>query len=125
MPTMFEHIVFFGMFVWFIWPILMLAVTLITPKKLLVKYFKEPHFNAGELVAFSSFPTFLMRTALFCRLYLTPKAVKGRKLNGFVEDSPTWYRISVISACLGLIIHGLLVILPMSLVYVTDHFFKT
>ena len=65
-----------------LWIPALLVVTLLTPKKLLEKYFKQPHFNAGELVAFSSFPTFFMRTALFCRLYLTPKAVKGRKLFG-------------------------------------------
>ena len=108
MVNILAHIGFFGMFAWFIWLPLMLIITLAAPKKLLAKYFKEPHFNRGELVAFASFPTFFIRTALFCRLYLTPKAVKGRKLYGFVEDSPKWYRVSVLTIYLGAITHGII-----------------
>ena len=92
-----------------IWLPLILFVTLATPKYLLERYFKEPHFNRGELIAFDSFPIFFMRTALFCRLYLTPKAVKGRKLYGFVEDSPKWYKISVLTVYLGFVLHSLIV----------------
>lgn len=122
MPTMFEKIVFYGMFVWFVWPILLLVVTLVTPQGLLDKYLKEPYFNKGELIAFAAFPTFFMRTALFCRLYLTPKAVKGRKLYGFVEDSPKWYKVSVVVATMGLVFHGLLVFTPMFITYFFDYF---
>jgi len=93
---------------WFLWLPIMLVVTLITPKKLLKKYFKQPHFNAGELVIFGSFPGFFMRTALFCRLYLTPKAVKGRNLEGFVEDSPKWYKLSIMLISLGFLFHGVI-----------------
>ena len=104
-----------------LWLPVLLLVTLLTPKRLLEKYFKEPHFNSGELVAFSSFPAFFMRTALFCRLYLTPKAVKGRKLYGFVEDSPKWYKISVVVASLGMVIHCIIFILLGGLVYFLDY----
>ena len=86
----------------------MLIVTLLTPRKLLKKYFKEPHFNAGELIVFGSFPGFFMRTALFCRLYLTPNAVKGRNLYGFVEDSPRWFKVCAVTVSLGFVLHGLL-----------------
>ena len=109
MVSILAHIGMFGAFVWFIWLPLVLIVTLTTPKALLNKYLKEPHFSKGELVAFSSFPTLFMRTALFCRLYLTPKAVKGRKLYGFVEDSPKWYRVAVITSYLGLILHAIVI----------------
>jgi len=111
------HIGFFGLLAWFIWPPLMLIITLATPKALLNQYFKEPHFNGGELIAFSSFPTFFMRTALFCRFYLTPKAVEGRKLHGFVENSPKWYRISVVTIYLGLILHASIVFLSAGIYY--------
>ena len=116
MISVLAHIAMFGAFACFLWLPLILAVTLATPRFLLNKYFKEPHFNKGELVAFASFPTFFMRTALFCRLYLTPKAVKGRKLYGFVEDTPRWYKISVVTTYLGFIVHGLVVFISAGIV---------
>ena len=114
------HIGFFGMFATLLWLPPLLVITLITPQKLLDKYFKEPHFNKGELIAFDSFPTFFMRTALFCRLYLTPTAVKGRKLYGFVEDSPKWYRVSVLIITCGLVMNGIFSFGLMGLVLLLD-----
>jgi len=91
---------FISMLVWFIWPVLMLAITLATPKILLNKYFKDPHFNVGRLVTFASFRTFFMRAALSCRLYLTPKAVTARNFR------------------------DLFAIIPMTVMYMEDHFSK-
>lgn len=105
---------------WFLWLPLWLAITLLTPKKLLNKYFNSTHFNAGELIVFGSFPGFFMRTSLFCRLYLTPKAAKGRNLDGFVEDSPRWYRTSVVLIVLGLISHGVFVFGAMGVILIFD-----
>ena len=111
------HIAMFGAFAGLLWFPVILVVTLVTPKILLNKYFKQPHFNAGELIVFGSFPGFFMRTALFCRLYLTPKAVKGRNLDGFVEDSPKWYRMAVLSTYIGFITHGLIVLICTGIVW--------
>lgn len=105
MVSTLSHIGFFGILAIFLWLPLLLIITLITPKKLLDKYFKPPHFNSGELIVFGSFPGFFMRTSLFCRLYMTPKTASKRKLEGFVEDSPRWYRLSVLIVILGLVAH--------------------
>ena len=106
MVDILANIGFWGIFVWLIWLPIILIVTLSTPNKLFKKYFKKPHFNDGELVAFGSFPGFFMRTALFCRLYITPKAVKGISLHGFVEDSPVWFKVATVISSLGLVFHG-------------------
>lgn len=104
-----------------VWPPLLLIVTLLTPKQLLDKYLKAPYFNSGEVIAFNSFPSFIVRTGLFCRLYLTPKAVKGRGLHGFVEDSPTWYKISVIAVIVGAIVHLLLMFIFIAILFYMDN----
>lgn len=109
MLDMLGKIAFILLMTGFLWIPLLATVTLLTPRKLLDKYFKEPHFNKGELITFNSFPTTLMRTSVFCRLYLTPSAEKGRNLYGFVDDSPRWYRISVLVVYLGAITHLILI----------------
>lgn len=119
MPS-FGYILFVLFLALTLWLPILLVITLATPRQLLDKYFKPPHFNGGELIVFGSFPGFLMRTSLFCRLYLTPKAVKGRNLEGFVEDSPKWYRLSVLVIVLGAIAHTLFVIGCMAALYLWD-----
>ena len=116
MSSIYSHIAMFGTFSILLWFPLILVVTLMTPRKLLTKYFKEPHFNSGELIVFGSFPGFFMRTAVFCRFYLTPKAVKGRQMEGFFEDSPKWYRISVTCLILGCLLNGLIAFASMGIV---------
>lgn len=107
MFDLFSYITGVLFFSWVLWLPVLLVLTLLTPKKLLDKYFKEPHFNTGEVVVLGSFPGFIMRTSMFFRFYLTPKSVSGRNLEGFVEDSPKWYRYSVLIIISAALVHGL------------------
>ena len=125
MPESFIFFVGIMALAWFAWCPILLLVTLLTPTYLLEKYFKEPHFNAGELIIYGSFPGFFMRTALFFRLYLTPKAVKGRGLQGFVEESPNWFKLAVIVTSIGLLAHGFFVIFFVCLSNVIDYINST
>ena len=120
MINILAHIGMFGILSCLLWLPVLLLITLLTPRHLLKKYFKQPHFNAGELIVFGSFPGFFMRTALFCRLYLTPKAVEGRNLDGFVEDSPKWYKVSVIVISIGMITHAVIALTSAGIVLLID-----
>lgn len=103
-----------------LWLPILLLITLATPRDLLEKYFRTPHFNAGELIVFGSFPGFFMRTAIFGRLFLTPKAVKGRSMEGFVEDAPKWYRVAVMIFTIGFLGHALYVFGSIGIILIFD-----
>lgn len=67
------------------------AMHLLTPKTLLERYFKEPHFNQGELFAFQVFPTMLLRTGIFIWACIMPQRTKGRYMTDIREYAPSWY----------------------------------
>jgi len=58
-----------GLFLGFsavIWlPVAIIAMQLLTPKILVERYFKAPHFSKAELGALSVFPGTVLRTSIF------------------------------------------------------------
>jgi hypothetical protein len=61
------------------------------PKKVLETYFKEPHFNAGEIEMFTGFPFAYMRTAMFMRALAFPASGKRRGVEKAYQLAPVWY----------------------------------
>lgn len=78
-----------------IWLPIWWLLDILTPKTMLDRYFKEPHFNHGELVAFNLFPASLMRVSIFGWGLWFPSLAKKRKLTNLAEGTPKWYAVSL------------------------------
>ena len=85
---------FWYMFAAFFWmPITWVLLTIFTPKPLLEKYFKEPHFTLKETIFLAEFPGSLLRTAMFGWMLVWPsRAHKVRKIYDVHLYMPNWYR---------------------------------
>lgn len=68
-------------------------LTIFTPKPLLEKYFKEPHFTLLETFMLKEFPGSFMRTSIFAWiLVLSPYGYRTfRNLHTIRDGMPTWY----------------------------------
>ncbi len=79
-----------------IWmPITWLLLSIFTPKTLLDKYFKEPHFTVIETIFMAQFPGFLMRTAMFGWALFFPALTQKRKIKDPIKYMPRWYAIAL------------------------------
>ncbi|MGH1440262.1 MAG: hypothetical protein ACRBBR_09150 [Cellvibrionaceae bacterium] len=59
-------VLFAVMFTGVLWiPLSWILLSIFTPKALLDKYFKEPHFTLTETIMMAQFPGFLIRTGIF------------------------------------------------------------
>ena len=70
-------------------------LTYLTPKKLLEKYFKEPHFTQTEIIFMSLFPAKLIRTSIFGWILLFPSLDRKRKIRDCRELMPLWYKVAL------------------------------
>jgi len=71
--------------------VFVLIMHFLMPQKVLEIYFKEPHFNAGEIALFTGFPFAYMRTSLFMRALGFPASGKKRGLENAYQLAPVWY----------------------------------
>jgi len=71
--------------------VLVFIMHFLMPKKVLKAYFKEPHFNAGEIAMFTGFPFAYMRTAMFMRALAFPASGKRRGVENAYKLAPVWY----------------------------------
>ena len=94
----------------FIWLPIWWLLDIFTPRRMLDRYFKEPHFNRGELIAFNLFPASLMRTAIFGWTLWLPSLSKKRQLSNLAEGTPQWYVVALKIYIAGSMIHGFLII---------------
>lgn len=76
-------------------PTLWLTLSILTPKKLLDKYFKEPHFSLTETYMMREFPGFLFRTTIWAWVLTFPKLDKNRKLSQIKNFIPVWYGLGL------------------------------
>jgi hypothetical protein len=99
-------LVFFGVcFIGILWlPATWLLLSIFTPKKLLNKYFKEPHFSQGETIMMKEFPGSLIRTGIFAWLVLVPSLDKKRGIKNIKDYMPQWYAISLKTFMIGVLI---------------------
>ena len=90
---MFLFWVMFGGILWV--PLTWLLLSIFTPKALLNKYFKEPHFTLTETYMMRGWPGFLLRTGIFGWLLLIPSVDKKRKIKNVRKYIPLWYAIAL------------------------------
>lgn len=93
-----------------IWLPIWWLLDILTPKKMLDQYFKEPHFNRGELIALNLFPASLMRTSIFGWTLWFPSLAKKRQLTNLAEGTPKWYRVALKTLTVGATLHGALIV---------------
>ncbi len=92
-------------------PVTWLLLSIFTPKNLLDKYFKEPHFTLTETVLMAQFPGFLMRTAVFGWAILVPKLGKKRDIWNVKNFMPTWYYLSLTIYMIGALFTLLVIVI--------------
>ncbi|WP_425642362.1 hypothetical protein ACPUEK_03640 [Marinomonas gallaica] len=90
-------------------PTLWLLLTFLTPKKVLEKYLKQPHFKDSEIEIMTSFPTSLLRTSILSWITVFPSLGKKRKLEGIRKNIPTWYK-ALIFLWIAIVIPSMVII---------------
>ncbi len=68
-----------------------LLMRFITPKSLVERFFKSPHFTTAELALFDHFPGSLMRTGIFMNLCVWPEKGEKRGIIDINTYAPDWY----------------------------------
>ncbi len=112
---------FIVMFAGVLWmPITWLLLSIFTPKTLLDKYFKEPHFTVVETIFMAQFPGFLIRTGIFAWLALLPSLDKKRKIKDVAKYVPHWYAIALKIFIVGVAITMLLFFSLMGILFLMD-----
>ena len=110
-------------------PATWLLLSIFTPKSLLERYFKEPHFTLTETYMMREFPGFLIRTGIFGWLLVLPSVDRKRNIKNVRDFIPLWYaiglRILIYGAVFTLVgmfgLMGILALIPQS--YSSDHVF--
>ncbi len=102
-------------------PITWVLLSMFTPKVLLDKYFKEPHFTLTETIMLAQFPGFLIRTGIFGWLLLLPRvgANGKRKISNVKDYMPRWYRIALTAYMLAALFSFavIVILLPILLIF--------
>lgn len=111
-------ILFWIMFTGVIWmPTTWLLLSIFTPKKLLDRYFKEPHFTLAETVLMAQFPGFLIRTGIFAWLSLIPALDRKRGIKNIETYIPRWYSISLKVFMIGVVLTMFLIFSLMGILF--------
>jgi hypothetical protein len=85
-------------------PATWLLLSIFTPKQLLEKYFKEPHFTLTETIMLREFPGFLIHISVFGWAILTPKLGEKRKIWNVKKYMPCWYYMALKIFMIGVLI---------------------
>ena len=95
-PEFIAGIIFSIMFSGILWmPATWLLLSIFTPKTLLNRYFKEPHFTLTETVMMKMYPGFLIRTGIFGWLLVLPSVDRKRNIKNIRQYMPLWYAIGL------------------------------
>jgi len=98
-------VLFWVSFAGVLWlPLSWLLLSIFTPKALLEKYFKEPHFSLTETIMMAQFPGFLIRTGIFAWLSLRPSLDKKRRIKNIDHYIPLWYALSLKVFMIGVLL---------------------
>lgn len=71
-----------------------LIMHFLTPRTILDKYFKPPHFGEFERAMFTGIPYAPLRTYMFMSAIAYPHLGKKRRLTEVYRDTPQWFRIA-------------------------------
>ena len=113
---------FFGvLLLGFIWmPLTWLLLSIFTPKKLLDRYFKEPHFTLTETIMMREFPGFLFRTSIFGWAILVPSLDRKRNIKNVIDYIPAWYAILLKMLTIGALFIILVIAIFFPLLLISD-----
>ena len=101
-----------------IWiPTLWLTLSIFTPKQLLERYFKEPHFTLTETYMLREFPGFLVRTAIWGWAVVLPSFDRKRKIKNAQDYMPLWYALVLKVYILGTMLTGVIILSLMSFLF--------
>ena len=99
--------IFWLAFIGIIWiPIAWLLLSAFTPKSLLDRYFKEPHFTLAETHMMREFPGSLIRTTIWGWLLLLPSVDRKRNIKDVRSYIPLWYAVALRFFIVGAILTG-------------------
>src|SRR5690606_34227349 len=98
----------------------LVAMQLVTPRLIVERYFKKPHFNLGETIVLSHFPGSLMRTLIFMCGCISETYRIGRKLDNYLDIAPRWYIMVSRLYISAVLAHTLLAIGLMLALYFCD-----
>lgn len=112
------------------YPTLWLILSLTTPKRLLTRYFKQPHFTLVETYMMREFPGFLIRTMMWAGALIFPRLYRNRGMSNVQHDMPLWYAIALrvlfYGGCIILLVFfGLMGLLLLVSDYGPDYVFFT
>lgn len=117
-PELLFFVMFMIIFIGFLWiPITWLSLSILTPKPLLDRYFKEPHFTLTETYMLKEFPGFLMRTAIWGWALVWPSRDRARKIKNVRDYMPLWYAIGLRIYIWGTLATGFIMISIMSFLF--------
>lgn len=77
-----------------VFPASLLCLTCITPKAVIDRYVRPPHFSEFESVAYRYFPSSLIRTNLFSLAIAVPFARRIRKFGDIHKQVPLWFNLA-------------------------------
>ena len=111
-------------------PLTWLLLSVFTPKSLLDRYFKQPHFTLTETYMMREFPGFLIRTSIWGWLLLIPSVDRKRGIKNIRSYMPLWYAIGLRVLTLGVTMTGVIFLGLMGVLflledYAPDHVFFT
>lgn len=87
-------------------PIAWLLLSAFTPKSLLGRYFKEPHFTLAETYIMREFPGSLIRTTIWGWLLVIPKVDRKRNIKDVRSYIPLWYAVGLRVFIVGTVLTG-------------------
>ncbi|MDP3188991.1 hypothetical protein [Limnobacter sp.] len=77
-----------------VFPTSWVLLTWVTPKSVIDRYVRPPHFSEFEAVAYRYFPTSLIRTNLFSLAIAIPLARRIRKFGDIHKQVPLWFNVA-------------------------------
>lgn len=86
-------------------PCAWLVMRFLTPRELVDRYFREPHFNRGELFIMAHFPGSLLRTSIFMAACFQERYRRGRQFGDYLSLVPSWYSVASKILCIFLFVH--------------------
>ncbi|MBX2809037.1 MAG: hypothetical protein KTR20_10450 [Cellvibrionaceae bacterium] len=107
----------------FVWLPIWWLLDILTPKSMLERYFKEPYFSRGELIALNLFPASLMRVSIFGWTLWFPSLSKKRQMKNLEKGTPRWYSIALKVFTVCFMTHGFLIITSLISLLVYIEFF--
>ena len=122
-PAVLTMIMIWAAIVAVLWiPLTWLLLSVFTPKSLLDRYFKEPHFTLTETYMMREFPGFLMRTSIWGWALVLPFLDRKRKIKNIRFYMPLWYAIGLRVLTVGVTMTGVILLGLMGVLFLLEDY---